>query len=197
RSEIYKSTDAGESWRSLGALEGLSITKLAVAPSSASTVYANAWYSDEDRFLDSVHRSTDAGETWTKLLELPTTLSLQDVVVHPDAPDRALVAFSIADTIGGVYWTSDGGITWQVSQLSRKNPLALSLLFDPQRPSRVYTGSVGEIYVSQDAGITWALLGTGLPDAEVVDLEIDPFDPDTIYAATSGGLYSLTYHPRR
>ncbi len=201
---LYKSTDAGEHWAALPSTNGFDTTILTVDPNRRSTLYANVWHLHESpgMRLDSVRRSTDGGATWTKLLEPqmpPQTLPLTfwDIAVQPGNSNRVLAAFSRNnvndDPIrGGVYWTSDQGATWSISRLDAENSPALSLLFMPFRPSRVYAGSIGQVFVSNSAGATWTLLGQGLPSVRVTDLEAAPFRHDTVYAATPGGLFVLT-----
>jgi photosystem II stability/assembly factor-like uncharacterized protein len=201
---LYKSTDAGEHWTLLPATNAFGATILTVDPNRHSTLYANMRHPYEPSHVrpDSVHRSTDGGAVWTKLLEPqvpPQTpqLAFWDIAVQPGNSNRVLAAFSRnnvnGDPIrGGVYQTSDGGATWSISRLSAENPPALSLLFMPLRPSRVYAGSTGQAFVSDDAGATWTFLGRGLPSVPVTDLEAAPFLHDTVYAATPGGLFILT-----
>src|SRR2546423_2908785 len=69
---IYKSTDGGENWTSMGLKDSERIAKILVDPSSTNTVYVCApgklWSDSDERGL---YKTTDGGKTWTRILKGP------------------------------------------------------------------------------------------------------------------------------
>lgn len=140
-----------------------------------------------------------AGE-WT--LQGPGNVAgrINSLAVHPVQPDVVLAGFST----GGIFKTSDAGITWRpvfddhlelsigCIVFSPHNP---SVIYagtgDPNMPSYVYNGN--GIYQSTDEGETWQYLG--LQDAGIISkIIVHPNDANTLYAATMGNPYVRDEH---
>ncbi|HYG63955.1 MAG TPA: hypothetical protein VEL74_15375, partial [Thermoanaerobaculia bacterium] len=168
---LAKSTDAGETWTSIG--PDTTVLSLVMAPSAPDTLYAGE--------SGKVIRSTDGGATWT-----PTTLSQRAgaLAVDPVAPGTVY-----AGAEQGLYKSLDGGATWALLSGGATGSAprgALTLTIDPSRPATVYAGDYGGIWKSLDGGTTWAPAHGGIePDnkTEVVALAIDPSATSTLYAS--------------
>ena len=94
---------------------------------------------------------------------------------------------------GGVWKTTDGGVSWTVltDNLSNINVYALSI--DPSNSSTYFWGSTsGIIFKSDDAGSTWNLLAdTGA--GYVNKILIDPTNTSKMYCSVEGGgIYKST-----
>ena len=101
---------------------------------------------------------------------------------------------------GGVWKTTDYGVTWQpVSDAQFKTSSVGALAVAPSNPDVVYAG-MGEscfrgniiqgdgVYKSTDAGATWTQAGLG--NTEVVSkIRVHPKNPDIVYAAVLGHTY--------
>ncbi|HUQ33978.1 MAG TPA: hypothetical protein VM095_17790 [Pyrinomonadaceae bacterium] len=126
----------------------------------------------------------------------------------PIAGRVSAVAVADADTIyigtsgGGVWKTSDGGMTWKPKTDTQANLTIGAITLDPTNKNVIYAGT-GEfipyydefngigVLRSADAGETWTLLPdpTGVfNNAKIARLAVDPTNPSNIYAATSVGL---------
>src|SRR5262249_53000907 len=86
---------------------------------------------------DGVYKSTDGGKTW-KNMGLKDSHSIGRIVIHPTNPDIVYVA-ALGHLWGpnperGVYKTTDGGKTWQVSQFIAENTGFIDLVMDPSDP---------------------------------------------------------------
>jgi photosystem II stability/assembly factor-like uncharacterized protein len=111
-------------------------------------------------------------------------------------PDQPLVYYMGA-TGGGVWKTSDGGLTWRpVADKFLTTGSIGAIAVAPSDPNVVYVGtgespirgnvSPGDgMYRSTDAGDTWTKLG--LADAgQIARIVVHPHDPDLVYVAVLG-----------
>ena len=179
---VFKSTDAGQSWRPINTGLGTpaSILSLALDPTSPSTVYAG---SDDGMFT-----STDAGASWRPTIITDNVSfrlsSASSVVVDPLTPTTL---YALSDRVAKS--TDSGGIWTMASDGLTSQPLSLAI--DPLTPSTLYTGTRRDgVFKSVDGGMQWAPSNTGLPEsASTPVLSIDPLTPTTLYAGTSAGVF--------
>jgi len=191
-SGVFKSTDAGRTWGSVGAgLVGYANT-LAIDPITPATVYAatNAY--------GGVFKSTNAGTTWTAVNRGLNTCLLTALAIDPATPSVLYVAAQYHDdsSCGGVFKSMDAGVTWARADAGLPPPTSVpALAIDPVMPRTLYAGTGGGfpaidghgVFKSTDAGVTWAAANTGLPPSTCVSaVAIDPLVPGTLYAATGG-----------
>lgn len=100
---------------------------------------------------------------------------------------------------GGLYQSSDAGLTWHPSDKGLASPQVNSLAFDPVSPTRIYAGTGRGIARSSDGGVTWDVVIQSPATAEglapylavggVTSIAVDPVTPATIYAATYSEVY--------
>lgn len=96
---------------------------------------------------------------------------------------------------GGVYKSSDKGITWSYVTPNVVAYDVRSVRIDPTNPDVVLFGSSGKIWKTTDGGITWNPTGDATFQSMNIhtwDLLFHPTDPNIIFAATSEGLYRTT-----
>ncbi len=152
-SGVYKSIDAGVTWRRSS--DGLThlVGALAVDPKTPSTVYAAQTL---DTLLPEAHIfvSRDAGAHWQEH-RLPGPAN--DVLVDGDGFVYTQVAHG-----GGLLWRSgDRGAHWQ----SLPTPWNIfHFAADPVR-HLLFAWSVGRLYRSADHGRSWEDLSKGAPSA--------------------------------
>src|SRR5207253_6433903 len=88
-----------------------------------------------------MYRSDDAGKTWNHL-GLDDAQQIAGVIVDPRDPKRVFVAALGhpygANTVRGVFRSSDGGKTWDKSLYIDENTGAAQVTFDPKNPDIVY-----------------------------------------------------------
>src|SRR5260370_1321804 len=84
---IYKSTDAGVTWRHLGLREGQQISALLVDPRKPNRVFAAVLgHPNGPNPERGVFRSTDGGETWQKVLYKDENTAAIDLAFDPPNP---------------------------------------------------------------------------------------------------------------
>ena len=120
---VYKSTDAGNTWRHMG-LEGTKhIGRILIHPRNPDVVYVAAvgdlWGPNEER---GVFRTTDGGESWEKVLYIDEHTGAIDLAMDPGDPNTIFAGMYQRQRTGwgfngggpgsGLYRTLDGGDTW-------------------------------------------------------------------------------------
>ena len=209
---IYKSTDAGKSWRHLGMEATRHISRVWVHPDDADLVYmaaqGNPWGPNEER---GIYKSTDGGETWEKILFVNEDSGIVDLSVDQHNP-RNMMATSwdfrrrpwVVKSGGPgsrVYKSTDAGDTWReisagLPELKGKMGVAIS----PADPSIVYLAveavpGEGGVYRSDDGGESFRQV---TDDARTyargwyyLHIIADPQDPDEVWVLNSGAMKSI------
>ena len=107
-----------------------------------------------------------------------------DLAIAPGAPNTL---FAVVDS-GGVYRSTDAGMTWTKVGPGGMNR-TVSVLVDPTNPLKVYAGTNREVFRSIDGGLTWTASPVLSPIAATNQLVVDPQVSTTLYAATSNALF--------
>jgi photosystem II stability/assembly factor-like uncharacterized protein len=178
---IYKSTDAGKTWRHLGLRDGQQIPALAVDPTNPSRIFAavlgHPYGPNEER---GIYRSTDGGETWKRVLYKDQNTGGSDVLIDPSHPNIVYAALwearlgpwedgnSYEGTQGGLFKSTDGGETWRPLTKGLPDKLAqIQVDLCASAPNRLYatiattkqggyaSGAGLGVYRSDDAGESW------------------------------------------
>ncbi len=125
-----------------------------------------------------------------------TSGRISDIAVHPEDPDT----FYVAVSSGGVWKTTNHGVTWEPIFDDQGSYSIGCVTLDPHNPHVVWVGtgennsqrSVGYgdgVYKSLDGGASWTHMG--LKDSEhIAKIIIDPRDSDVVYVAAQGPLWS-------
>lgn len=216
---LWKTTDAGNSWRPVtdGQIASSSVGAVAVSASNPDVVYLGMGETQLRGNVmqgDGVYASTDAGATW-RHVGLADTLSIARLRVHPTDPKTVFVA-ALGDPTQpnparGIYRTRDGGANWKKVLFRDENTGAADLALDPHDPNTVYatlwqvyrvpwqlwSGGPGSgLFKSTDAGETWTELtrAPGMPAGNIgkIGITVSGADPRRLYAvieAKAGGLF--------
>ena len=203
---IYRSTDAGKTWKHLGLRDGQQIPALAIDPTNARRLFAavlgHPYGPSAER---GIYRSGDGGESWTKVLEKNESTGGSDVVIDPKNPqivyaslwDARLAPWedknSYEGTSGGLFKSTDGGTTWKQLKNGLPNDLVqINVAISASDPQRLYAtlstkveGSYASakglgFYRSDDAGMSWRKITDDPRPAEKIgggDLPVPVVDP--------------------
>ena len=120
---VYKSTDAGNTWRHMGLDATKHIGRILIHPRNPDIVYVAAvgdlWGPNEER---GVFRTHDGGETWENVLHIDEHTGAIDLAMDPGDPNTIFAAMYQRQRTGwgfngggpgsGLYRTFDGGDSW-------------------------------------------------------------------------------------
>lgn len=196
---VYKSTDAGKTWRHMGLAETHHIARIVIHPSDPSVVYVAAvgrlWGPNAER---GVYKTTDGGASWHLVLSVDENTGAIDLVMDFNDPETLFAAmyqrrrtgfgFNGGGPGSGLYRTTDGGANWVelteglpegdkgrigVDVYRRDGNLVYALV--EARPG-------AGVYRSMDRGDTWEhLSNTNNRPMYYSQIRIDPNDPERIY----------------
>ena len=108
-----------------------------------------------------------------------------ELAVDPVTPGILYVA---TNGQGGMFKSTDRGLTWNPANTGLPLVAVRSLAIDPVTPTTIYAGTwVHGVYKSTDGGGSWS--ASGVPGLVVDALVIDPATPSTLYAGTSRGVF--------
>jgi photosystem II stability/assembly factor-like uncharacterized protein len=206
---MYKSMDAGRTWRNVGLKDTRHIARILIHPRNPDVVYVAApghlWGSNAER---GVFKTTDGGLTWKKAMYLDDNTGATDIVMDPQDPETLFVAmyqrqrkawgFNGGGPGSNIYRTNDGGATWTrlANGLPKgdKGRIGLDIFNGDGRIVYAVVEAAGRdagVYRSIDRGDTWEQLGTLNPRPMYYSqIRIDPKDRNRIYMLGSNrGFY--------
>jgi photosystem II stability/assembly factor-like uncharacterized protein len=148
---VYKSTDAGKTWKRMGLEKSEHLGQILIDPRNSNVVYVAAqgplWSAGGERGL---YKTTDGGATWTKVLNISDDTGISDIVFEPKNPDvlyassyqrrRAVGQMIGGGPEGGIWKTKDAGKTWTKLKngLPKDDVGRIALGVDAKNPKRVY-----------------------------------------------------------
>ena len=128
------------------------------------------------------------------LLAAPIIAQAQWVSLGPKGGDVGALAVDPAtpSTLyagmagGGVYKSTNNGVTWTLGNNGLTNRNVTALAIDPITPTTLYAGTGGSgVFKSTNGGTSWTNVGpTG---STIRALAIDPTTPATIFAGEAAG----------
>ena len=166
---LFKSTNGGHDWISLGLEATAAIGRVLVHPTNAQRVYAAAVGSyfapNPERGL---YRSDNGGATWDQVLFVNDSTGVIDVVMRPDNPEVLVAATwqrvrrpegaQLYGEHSGLWRSFDGGDTWH--KLGPDNGLPFPQDYE-DAPGRVRFGRIGLAICETQPDTMYALYTDG------------------------------------
>lgn len=200
---IYKSTDAGDSWRHMGLGEAGQIARVLIHPTDPDIVYAavlgNIFGPNAER---GVYRTTDGGLSWTQVLYVSDDAGAVDLAMDPTNPRVLYAAIwqarrnpwnMISGGPGsGLFKTTDGGNSWLKLRkgLPEGDLGKIAVAVSPAFPKRVWAlvehEDKGGLYRSDNGGAKFRRVNSNRELIQrawyYIHIEADPADANTVYA---------------
>ena len=204
---IYKSVDAGKSWKNIGLKDSRAIGKIIVHPSNPDIAFVAAlghpYGPNTER---GIFRTSDGGKTWQKVLYVDDKSGGVDVEFDPHNPHILFAAlwqvrrepwtFNSGGPGSGLYRSSDGGDTWKKlggggaaeADGLPEGPygkIGIAIAANSDRIWALIEAKKGGLYRSDDGGGKWELIN---PDNRFTQRAwyymhpiADPNDANTLY----------------
>jgi photosystem II stability/assembly factor-like uncharacterized protein len=208
---IYKSLDAGRTWRAIGLADGRQIASILVDPRDARRVFVavlgHPYGPNPGR---GVFRSTDGGQTWQKVLYRDEDTGAVDLAFDPANPRKIYAVLwaarqgpweygnAYSGTGSGLFVSSDDGATWR--PLTKGLPGTaeglgrIGIGIAPSDARRMYAvveadRSHAGFYRSDDAGESWRRVNEETRvsgrASDFAETRVDPSNPDVVYSANT------------
>ncbi|MCH7474593.1 MAG: sialidase [Gemmatimonadetes bacterium] len=212
---VYKSTDAGKTWKHMGLTATGRIGRVVIDPRDPNVVHVaaigHAYGPQQER---GIFRTTDGGESWEQTLFIDENTGVFEIAMDPGNP-RHLLAGAWPLVIhtwgresggpgGGVYRSRDAGATWEKIEghgLPEAPIGKVGLAFAPSNPNIVYalmeTGfpNRGVLWRSTDGGDNWTLRSYDRLLNErphyASRIMVNPADENEVYFAANS--HSISY----
>lgn len=214
---VYKSTDAGKTWKHMGLKETQAISRIRIHPENEQLVYVAAlghpYGENEER---GVFRSKDGGETWEKVLFVSNKAGAADLIIDRSNPSVLYAStwqvYRKAWKMWGggpdskLWKSQDGGDTWidlTTNPGMPEGPIGkIGVTVSPANPQRIWAiveANEGGVYRSDDGGATWKRVNDERKLRQRAfyysRIYADPKDPNTVYGlnvdfwkSTDGGV---------
>lgn len=211
---VYKSTDAGKTWKKIGLEATQHISRIQIHPENPNVVYVAAQGAlhapNEDR---GVYKSIDGGDSWEKVLYVDEKSGAVELSMDMNTPEVLYAAIwehqrkpwqVISGGPGsGLYKTTDAGKTWKKIHNglpAEKGKMAISV--SRANSNKVYAliesdtyKDLGGLFVSNDAGESWNLVNKDNRLTQrawyYIEVFADPQDENTVWVQSAPMLQSI------
>ncbi|MBD0297372.1 MAG: glycosyl hydrolase, partial [Flavisolibacter sp.] len=201
---IWRSDDAGRSWRNVGLKDGRHIIRLIIHPKNPDIVWAavlgHTFGPNENR---GVYKTTNGGKNWKRVLYVNNLTGASDLVMESGNPSvlyagtwrvlRTPYSMESGGEGSGLWKSTDGGETW--TNLTAKKGLPrgvwgiVGVAVAASSPEKVYAlieHAEGGLFVSANAGESWTLTSSDNNIRQrawyYTKVFVDPNNENVVYA---------------
>jgi photosystem II stability/assembly factor-like uncharacterized protein len=205
---VYKSNDAGKTWKRIGLEDTRQIPRIRVHPKNPDLVYVAAlghvWGPNEQR---GVFRSKDGGKSWEKILTRGNKAGAIDLILDPSNPNIIYAGFwevyrkpwtlESGGPGSGIFKSTDGGDTW--TELTRNPGMPkgtvgkVGIAVSPANSERVWAiveAEDGGVFRSDNGGTTWTRVNEERRLRQrawyYTRIYADPKNADSVYVLNTG-----------
>ncbi len=207
---VYKSSDGGLTWQSMGLERTQHIGRIVIHPTNPDIVYVAAlgalWGTNAERGL---YKTVDGGKTWALSKFISDRAGFVDVAMDPRDPNvlyaasweriRKPSSFNSGGPGSALWKSTDGGTSWNEVRgggfpgtmkgritlaIARSNPDVVYAMVeaDSVRGTKTPQLLLSGLYRSADAGTTWTWMSTeNRRPFYFSEIAVDPKNPDRVY----------------
>jgi PKD repeat protein len=174
---------SGGSWTQISdfSISG-TLRALGIAPSDGNVIYTASF--------GTILKTTNGGNNWSNISGgLPDNF-ITDIEVHPNNPDELWVTMSGYDEAEKVFYSDDGGSSWNNESLNLPNLPVNCINYQLGSNDGLYIGTDVGIYYKDAESLNWTGFSEGLPNV-IVNQIVFHYGSSTVYAGTYGrGVWS-------
>lgn len=210
---VYKSTDAGKTWKSMGLIATQHISRIIVHPTNPDIVLVAAQGALYSKSTErGIFKSTDGGKSWNRTLYIDDKTGCAELSIDANNPRIMYAAMWEGGRLpwkvisggpgSGLYKSVDGGDTWE--KLSNGLPKVLgkmAIAVCPSNSEKVYAvieadseKEEGGLFVSNNAGKDWSRISGDHRLVQrawyYIELFVDPNNENTVYVLSAPMLRS-------
>ncbi len=211
---VYKSTDAGKTWKKMGLENTQHISRIVVHPTNPDVLWVAAqgalYGPTKER---GIYKSTDGGLTWKNVLfvnELTGGVELSIDANYPEVLYAAMWHHQRKPNMvisggegSGLYKSVDGGESWfKIHNGLPEEKGKMAIAVSPANSNKVYAlvesdsdKDQGGLFVSEDAGKSWNMVSGDNRLVQrawyYIEVFADPNDENTVYVLSAPALRSL------
>jgi len=207
---IYKSTDAGTTWKYIGLPESHHIAEIRIHPKNPEilwvAVQGKLWSKSKER---GVYKSTDGGATWKQTLFINGNTGAADLSIDPSNPrilyvgmwDHQRTPWQVRSggEGSGIWKSVDGGEEWKKLEGGLPKKMGkIAVDVSPANPQRIYANieaEKGGVFRSDDAGKTWKQVCSDRVTITrawyYIEIFADPVDENKVYVLNAPMLKSI------
>ena len=211
---MYKSTDAGNTWKKIGLDATQHIARVIIDPTNPDIVYVaaqGALYSNSTE--RGIYKSADGGTTWKKILYINDKTGCAELSMDAKNPSILYAAMwehgrlpwkVISGGAGsGLYKSTDGGANWEkLSTGLPKEMGKMAIAVSPANSDKVYAliesdfeKNAGGLYVSNNAGKSFSQVSAEHKIIQrawyYIEVFPDPNNENTLYVLSAPALKSI------
>ena len=211
---VYKSTDAGKTWKKIGLEKTQHISRIQIHPTNPDIVYVAAQGAlhapNEDR---GIYKSTNGGESWEKILFVNSKTGAVELSMDMNYPEILYAAMWEHQRLpwqvisggpgSGLYKSTDAGKTWKQIHTGlpeEKGKMGISV--SRANSNKVYAlvesdteKDLGGLFVSDDAGESWTLINKENELTQrawyYIEVFADPQNEHKVYVQSAPFLVSI------
>lgn len=211
---VYKSTDAGKTWKHLGLDLTRHIADIRIHPQNPDIVYVAAQGAVHGASAErGVYKSSDGGATWKKVLYVDENTGAVDLNMDMSNPrilyaamwDHRRLPWQVRSggKGSGLYKSTDSGETWQPIQDGLPKELGkIGVSVSRSNPQKVYAlvesdtqKEQGGLFASSNGGQNWTRVSKDHRLTQrawyYIEVFADPQDENIVYVLNSPGLMSI------
>ena len=210
---VYKSTDAGKTWKRVGLELTQHISRVVIDPKNPDIVWVaaqGALYSSSTQ--RGVYKSVDGGATWKNVLFVNDKTGAAELSMDMNNPRILYAAMwehgrlpwkvTSGGPGSGLYKSTDAGETWQRLKEGLPEEIGkMAIAVSRSNPDKVYAliesdsnKEAGGLFVSSDGGKKWSRITNDHRLVQrawyYIELFVDPKNENTIYVMSASAMRS-------